>query len=115
MSFYKRFNERDLSSAHASDKINSDLYMHIKNFYLNGIMLVTGDYTNLYKIFPDLKVEKQDVEYTVLRISQWPHLKAMCLLFCPSQPFKFRYVTEEDDEIILFEYNMLTRQVTVYV
>lgn len=109
--YYCRFKEDALEKAHATERITSDEYCAIKQFYCEGILTVPEE--TLEQLGSIVKFEitsKNDDASIVIRVLEWPFNKYMCLKFAPSFPARWRY--ENESEKVLFFYDVIQKVIT---
>lgn len=115
--YYKRFTPKDLDIAIAKELITTQQQAFIIKFYEEDtfILRATEEVTKLQSVIPDVDIVEYNTAQNLcfVRVNAWPHLKIMCLKFAPSKPYKWKYVAEED-EVLLFKYDLNTFSIKLY-
>lgn len=108
--YFKRYNPGIIFRS-AKFKNDTNLITLTKSFYYHDCMQVSGTWEPLRMILPSAHIVRVENDVVHLQIAEWPQLKPMCLLISPRHPYLWRYVTEENEDV-LFEYDILSRRVT---
>lgn len=109
--YYKRFTQKDLDSAIAKEVITNEHIALILNFYEKNVFALQGilNVEKLLSVIPETTQIDYDanLDLYLMQVREWPYLKPMCLKFAPQKPYRWIYITEDDNRI-LFHYHLDT-------
>lgn len=112
--YYRRFYEPSIKKAHALGIIDTNQFDYIYKFYKsNEIFIRDQSSLNVFQSFiPNIEIlETTNNNFILVKVNEWPHPKEMCLKFVERNPLLWQYVSVEDDEQVLFNYNCETYSV----
>lgn len=102
--YFRRYRKQVLEAAISLEKITTQQFNKILDFWENDIMCVPSDTVDALGKRIQLDILKQQDDKNYIKILKWPYCKKMCLRFAPLEPWKWKYFDETDNE--LFEYDI---------